>query len=322
MDDFKISIAMTTFNGARFLEDQLLSLASQTRLPDEVVICDDVSTDDTENIVAQFSQSSPLTINFSKNSERLGVSRNFQKAINKCSGDLILLSDQDDFWFSHKVSTIERLFIENPTVMVSLNDQEIAEEDLRPTGITTFGNSRGLGLGIIYSYGCCTAIRRCFLDFVLPFPPEPIAFDGWIHRVASALGVQSVIEDSLQFFRRHEFNNSASVVSQPKQTDLFTSFVEYRYANPVASWLNEINASVELVHRLHKHSDLVKKMGLYSRSMSQCDYERRRIKALYERLCISKVSRVLRSILILNFYIKGKYEFFHGWKSAVKDLIR
>lgn len=97
----RISVAMTTFNGERYLREQLDSIYSQTRVPDEVVVVDDCSVDNTSTILQEYHQSKGLT-DF-VNDKNLGVNKNFEKAISLCTGDYIAISDQDDIWFKNKL---------------------------------------------------------------------------------------------------------------------------------------------------------------------------------------------------------------------------
>ncbi len=92
----RTSVAMCTFNGGRFLAEQLESIASQTRLPYELVACDDHSTDDTIAILKAFQANAPFPVQIVQNAMRMGSTRNFDQAIGMCSGDFIALCDQDD----------------------------------------------------------------------------------------------------------------------------------------------------------------------------------------------------------------------------------
>lgn len=100
----RVSVAMCTYNGARFLPAQLESLASQTLVPDELVVVDDGSTDDTESLVREFAGRVPFAVHFHANPQRLGVTRNFEKAMRLCSGDIIFPADQDDVWDKNKIA--------------------------------------------------------------------------------------------------------------------------------------------------------------------------------------------------------------------------
>lgn len=101
-----ISVAMCTYNGARYIHEQLTSILSQTRKADEIVICDDGSKDETLDIIQHTAQSSSVTIRVIQNKKNLGFFRNFIQAISLCTGDIIFLSDQDDVWREDKVEKI------------------------------------------------------------------------------------------------------------------------------------------------------------------------------------------------------------------------
>src|SRR5882672_1499287 len=93
-----VSIAMATYNGARFIAEQLQSISNQTAPPSEVVICDDHSTDSTIEIATQFAAKAPFPVRIEKNTERLGYRSNFMKAAHLCKSDFVAFSDQDDVW--------------------------------------------------------------------------------------------------------------------------------------------------------------------------------------------------------------------------------
>ena len=93
-----LSVVMTSFNGGRFIAQQLASLAAQTRRPDELLVCDDGSTDDTLSIVADFQRDAPFPVRIQRNPVRLGYSDNFLHGCSLAAGNVIALCDQDDFW--------------------------------------------------------------------------------------------------------------------------------------------------------------------------------------------------------------------------------
>ena len=94
----RISIAMTTYNGSKYLNDQLKSFSQQDQAPDELIVCDDGSSDNTIKILEKFSLNAPFDVKIYQNESNLGFTKNFENALSKCTGDLIFLSDQDDIW--------------------------------------------------------------------------------------------------------------------------------------------------------------------------------------------------------------------------------
>src|SRR5436309_55568 len=109
----RISIGLCTYNGGTHLAEQLLSIAKQTRQPDELVVFDDASTDSTPTILQSFAASSRFPVSISINPQQLGVSQNFGHAISACTGDVVAFCDQDDVWLPEKLRRIEQAFAGN-----------------------------------------------------------------------------------------------------------------------------------------------------------------------------------------------------------------
>src|ERR1700723_2014959 len=133
---YRISVALCTYNGERFLRHQLESIQQQTRLPDELVVCDDRSTDQTFAIVREFAARVSFPIVIVQNPETLGSARNFEKAIRLCTGDLIALSDQDDLWYPNRLQRSEHEFIAHPQAGLVFSDADVIDEQNRPLGAT------------------------------------------------------------------------------------------------------------------------------------------------------------------------------------------
>ena len=110
MSDVRFSVAICTYNGADFLSDQLESIIAQSRPPDQIVVCDDGSTDETQALLKRFAATSPVPVSLHFNEKNFGSVKNFEKAISLCTGDVIALSDQDDVWRADKLQLIEDAF--------------------------------------------------------------------------------------------------------------------------------------------------------------------------------------------------------------------
>jgi len=126
------SIALCTYNGAKFLQRLLDSFAKQTTVPCELVVCDDHSSDETGKILNQFAASSPFPVRIFENENPLGTTRNFERAIGLCRGDLIALADQDDEWYPDKLAAFESFFVEFPRALVAFSDADLIDSGDHP----------------------------------------------------------------------------------------------------------------------------------------------------------------------------------------------
>src|SRR3982751_1684084 len=128
----RMSVAMCTYNGAEFLPAQLESIVRQARKADEIVICDDGSTDESRSLLKKFAADAPVPVSLRFNEKNLGSVKNFEQAIQLCSGDVIALSDQDDVWRSDKLQLIEEAFGRSPSAGLVFSDAELVDENLQP----------------------------------------------------------------------------------------------------------------------------------------------------------------------------------------------
>ena len=136
----KISVAMCTWNGEKYIEEQLRSILSQTVPVDELVICDDQSTDNTISIIRLFQQQYPGIIRLEINTERLNARKNFEKSIGLCTGDLIFLCDQDDQWVDIKVAVTIAFFKNTPSALGMFTNGNILGDDGIVSGRSVWGS--------------------------------------------------------------------------------------------------------------------------------------------------------------------------------------
>lgn len=222
----KISIAMATYNCAQYVKEQLQSFTSQTRQPDELIIIDDCSTDETEIIVREFMKTAPFTVEFFRNESNLGYCGNFNAALMKTSGDLVFLSDQDDVWFPEKIAHLAGVAERNTEMLVVMNDAALTDGDLNKVGLTKVGQIRSSGLEMEkFVMGCCCAIRRELLDFCLPIPDGLRSHDGWLVKIADGLDAKLVDTSVLQYYRRHESNESQFIVNRTTKVSRTGAFL-------------------------------------------------------------------------------------------------
>ena len=193
----RVSVAMATYNGEKYLAHQLESLVRQTRLPDELVISDDASFDSTWAIVTEFAARAPFPVRLYHNEHNLGFAQNFSRALSLCTGDLVFMCDQDDEWFEAKISETCKIFDTKKDVFCISTDAYVCDAQLRHESRTVLGD--GIGLN-----GACTALRREFLDIALPVPLAARSHDGWIYNLSTGLCVRLAAPVVLQLWRRHD----------------------------------------------------------------------------------------------------------------------
>src|SRR5256885_16928924 len=120
---------MCTFNGARFLGAQLASIATQERPPDELVVCDDGSSDGSVELVRAFALRASFSTRLVTNDIKLGSTKNFEKAISLCQGAIIALADQDDVWYPNKLGRIEKAFLQSSQIVLAFSDADLIDDN-------------------------------------------------------------------------------------------------------------------------------------------------------------------------------------------------
>ena len=184
-----ISVAICTYNGEKFIGEQIDSILHQTMRPDEIIICDDCSFDKTLDIVTDILSNWEGKWKVVRNEHNLGFSKNFVKAISLCSGDIIFLSDQDDVWDSNKIKIIMDVFQFQENVDMVFHNAEIVDEHLNSLGATFWGNQCNIQkvMGMKFSallvcnnvQGASLAFRKSLFEKSIPFP-DGIAHDDWL----------------------------------------------------------------------------------------------------------------------------------------------
>jgi glycosyltransferase involved in cell wall biosynthesis len=212
----RISVALCTYNGERFLPEQLASIGKQTRLPDELVVCDDRSMDRTMEILRAFAASVSFPVKIVQNTANLGSTRNFEHAIRLCEGDLIALSDQDDIWYPNRLQRSEQEFLAHPQAGLVFSNADLIDEEDRPLGKTLWqrlGFVGKLNRDLLAGRFLVLAKHRFVTGATVMFRAElrdrffPIA-EGWIHDewislIAAAFSDLKPIDQPLIRYRIH-----------------------------------------------------------------------------------------------------------------------
>lgn len=227
MNNFQtVSVAMCTYNGRRFLNQQLQSLLDQTVQPDELVVCDDVSSDDSVAVLESFAARAPFAVRIIRNPQNLGYIRNFEQAIAHCTGDLVFLCDQDDVWDPRKIETLCDVFVAEPEVGLVLHDFVRVNADGGPYDFPEerYGERQLLGAELpdevrthgIRTFmlpaprawcGCMMAFRREWSSVLLPIYPGK-GHDDWILKLLGPLTVVRFVGEPLIQYRMHSSNSN------------------------------------------------------------------------------------------------------------------
>lgn len=211
----KISIAMATYNGADYIIEQLQSFSDQSRLPDEVIITDDCSSDKTVTLIENYAKTAPFDIKVYVNKENLRYAGNFNEALTRTTGDLVFLSDQDDVWSPKKIEHIEKLAEQHKKYFLYMNDALLTDGKLNSVNLTKYGQIKSAGLpDSSFLMGCCCAFRREFLDIVLPIPKGLKAHDNWLVEIADGMHAKLIDPVVLQYYRRHDNNESQTIANR------------------------------------------------------------------------------------------------------------
>jgi glycosyltransferase involved in cell wall biosynthesis len=319
----KISVAMCTYNGESYVQEQLNSIAAQTRLPDELVICDDRSTDHTREVVERFSYTSPFPVRVFSNDRNLGSTKNFERAIGQCGGDVIALSDQDDVWRRDKLERIQTAFLSSPTAGLVFTDGDVVDESLRPLGYslwdcfgftskrqTQFARRRQLEVFTVtnVSTGATMAFRSEFKPLVLPIPADNgLLHDGWIALLIAAVADLAFIPEPLIRYRRHSSQQVGATMFGSRQ--LFRRVLE----SEPASHLRVASDFRQAYERLLGTRDRCTEEGL---ALLQEKITHSQARGSMPRGRILRLPSVLRETLTFRYH-----RYSSGLYSAAKDLL-
>ncbi len=202
-----ISVVIASFNGQKYILDQINSILCQLNLTDELIISDDNSTDDTIKLISQLGDSR-IKIIYGENK---GVSKNFENALKQAKGETIFLCDQDDFWEKEKVKTVIKHLKINDLVVHNASFVDENLNDLNKDYFSLRNSNTGILKNIARNsfVGCCMAFDKKVLEKALPFPEKIPMHDQWIGLVALKYFKVSFINECLIKHRRHN-NNSSS----------------------------------------------------------------------------------------------------------------
>ena len=277
----KISIAFIVYNGARYMHTQLDSILAQTHGVDEIIVCDDASSDNTKEILEEYKKNNPDLFFIHYNNQNIGPTKNIEKAIQNCKGELILLADQDDYWETNKVETIVKWFEQNPnmngvftngSLMNSKGelDNKYALWDIMSfphktiRSETELNNSLKLYINTVENAvtGATLAIRNNLAFLNQPFPHiKHLVHDRWLAINLAENNSLGILNENLIRYRIHSAQaiggmteniekyielNANLLEGKPNINNSIASFKDLRYI------LNKIEINLEIQNDISK----------------------------------------------------------------------
>ena len=312
-----ISIALCTCNGERFLGEQLASLASQSFRPSELVVCDDASDDDTCELLENFARSAPFPVRLYRNPKRLGIGQNFEQVISLCTGSVIALCDQDDFWLPEKLARYAECFATDIDWVFC--DAQVMDATLLPLAYTLWEGVAftedqrrlardGLFFEVLLKHyvvaGATMAFRAELRDQLLPIPSHWL-YDAWLVALLAATKKSMLVEECMQFYRQHE-NNALGM----RQRSFLSQIRDAFDVNRADYLVTEICRWQHLAERLER---VETPAWILSQLEAKCSH-------LLQRAAFPK-NRLLRMPLVAAEIARGGYSrFSRNWGSVALDL--
>jgi len=313
----RVSVALCTHNGARFLSPQLESLAAQRQQPDELIVSDDASSDETLALLQTFANRAPFAVRIEQNPVALGVAANFARAFSRCTGDVILPCDQDDAWHPNKIATLVDTLLQGDAEL-ALCDLQLVNEEGRATGTTQWqalgfdrkaqaaflDDSWDLLLRMNVATGAAMAFRSRLLSAALPIPPG-FVHDEWLAFLASLHRPIALQEQPLVQYRQHRNQQIGGGVKGLRQQ--------------IAHARNCMNRDYFL-RQVQKVEALLERLAEHKAPPVRLEQLHARLKHLRRRVAL-RDEGIRRPLAIASEWIEGNYQRFgYGWKSAAQDL--
>lgn len=314
---------MCTYNGEKYLTEQLQSIAAQTRLPSELVICDDRSTDSTIAIIKAFAAGAPFEVRLIENPQNIGsakkgVTRNFENASRLCRGDLIAFCDQDDIWLPQKLARLGATMEAEPGLGGVFSDARLIDQQSQPTGALLSqangftaqeqarlaqGETLPILLAMTKVYGCTLMVSAELLERILPVPPN-WWFDAWFACTTAVYSRLAFVSEPLFCYRIHPTQQvGASVPS---------------FAERIRKWRE--SATQYWIESKPQLTELHERLALQQDPTLQADIEylegRMALLKMRSELPGNRLLRLVRVLPQMNNYRR----YFNGWKSVIKDI--
>jgi hypothetical protein len=320
----RISVAMATYNGEQYIQEQLDSIACQDLLPLELVVTDDGSSDATLKIVETFARSAPFEVRVFQNETRLGYADNFLKAASLCRGDLIAFCDQDDIWMERKLSGCAKFFRDRGTMLVAHSARVLLDSGLHGNRCPEYRVTRLWEPGSIdpfaFALGFATIFSRELLELTecRSRPERLLGHDQWLWFLAASSGKIATVADDLALYRQH--GNNLFGVSSARVADRAKGIIQTTDYNALAKverecsgiLLNVAQHAPAFASRLRESAEMLNLRARYHRSRHR----------IYSRESgFMQRATAFSSILLVGGYLPDRSRTRLGPRAGAKDLI-
>lgn len=302
----KISVAMATYNGEKYILEQLESIRNQTLAVDEVLICDDRSKDNTVAVIKEFISTNKLdNWKIEVNDKNLGYADNFYKAMNLTAGEYIFLCDQDDIWIEDKVEKMVKMMESDNRIAVLGSDFEpfYCTEDapiisaktmktMKYNGELEFVqmNSHNIFIG---SEGCTMCVRRCVIDNTREYWYSGWPHDEYLWKMALCMNGMYIYHIKTMKRRLHSNNASKKKMHEIPQRVKFLKNLKESHVHTL-QYAQKMNLSQKVIRLLKKN-----------------------IKSVDMRIDLLENRKILNSIPLAIFYSRN----YHSMKSIPVELL-
>ena len=307
-----VSIALCTYNGERFLKEQLDSIVGQTYSNIELITVDDCSTDNTLKILQEYAERYPF-IKIYLNPTNLGYIKNFEKALRLCKGAFIALSDQDDIWQKNKIEKQVEAIGDNILIYHDSKFIDYQGNPLNKNMSDVMNFYRGDQPEAFLFFNCISGhsvlLKRELLDYLLPFP-DTYFHDWWMGFVATNQGRIDYLNDTLVHYRQHE-NTDTNILKRDQKKRKKVPLSPSELYKRKLEWLKSCAE-----YSFNEHSEFIK--AIYKEYIENNN--------TYFSFGITKILYLNRSLLLkisnknnfskLNFILK------EGWGGKMRKLFR
>lgn len=315
----KVSVVLCSYNGEDYIEEQLKSIVHQSIKPDEIIVCDDGSTDNTVSIASKILSEAGIDYRIEINEMNVGVTKNFERGIELATGDIIFLSDQDDIWNYEKIKTIKQEFEKDKSCIMVFTDAELVDKKRKKLGIKLWETLHfskqmldncdfmDILLNRCIVTGATMAFRKELFDKIKPFP-EYWLHDGWIAINAPLHGRVKAIEIPLIEYRQHGKN----VIGASKST-LVGGIKKYFY--------NIRNIEIIREQRYNRYKVFYDfNAGILEKNIK--DKVVNCLEFWHEMKELNSIGMIKGLETICTNYINGNYKkYYTGVRGAIRDIL-